>query len=147
MSPKAPINPSKIPIAFISLAVLTLILTAGASSVLAYQGDYSQEGPNCTPEKHAIMEAAFDSNDYDAWKEQVNGRGRITQIINEDNFPQFVEAHRLASDGDIAGADAIRAELGLRTSNGERMGAGYKGANGERSGQMQGKGYRGSLDQ
>ena len=132
---------------FISLAVLTLILTAGVSSALAYQGDYGQEGPNCTPEKHEIMENAFDNNDYNAWQEQMAGRGRVTQVVNQDNFAKFAEAHRLGKSGDVEGADAIRAELGLRTSNGEKMGAGYKGANGERSGQMQGNGVRGNLNQ
>ena len=133
----------------VGLAVLTLILTAGTSSALAYQGDYSQEGPNCTPAKHEVMEVAFDNNDYNTWLEQMADRGRVTQIINQDNFVKFAEAHRLGQSGDVAGADAIRAELGLRTSNGERMGSGYKGANGERSGQMQsrGNGVRGNLNQ
>ena len=132
---------------FVSLAVLTLIITAGAGSALAYQGDYSQKGPNYTSEKHEIMETAFVNNDYDAWQEQMTGQGRVSQVINQDNFAQFAEAHRLGKAGDTAGADAIRTELGLRTSNGEKMGAGYKGTNGNRSSQMQGQGNRGALNQ
>ena len=123
----------------VGAAALTLALGAGTLSVSAYQGDYSQAGPNCTPEKHEIMETAFENNDYDAWLEQMAGRGRVTQVVTPDNFAQFAEAHRLGQAGDKDGADAIRAELGLRTSNGERMGAGYKGANGERSGQSEGQ--------
>ena len=124
----------------VSLAVLTLILTAGVASVSAYQGDYTVEGPDCTPEKHAIMEAALESGDYEAWAGQMAGKGRVTQVVNEGNFTKFAEAHKLGQAGDKAGADALRAELGLRGSNGERMGAGYKGGNGERSGQKQGGG-------
>lgn len=124
---------------YVSLAVLTLILTAGVASVSAYQGDYTKAGPNCTPERHEAMEVAFDNNNYNAWKSQMVDKGRVTQVINEDNFTQFAEAHRLGQAGDTAGADAIRAELGLRTSDGERMGAGYKGGNGEGKGQGQGQ--------
>lgn len=129
----------------VGLAVLTLILTVGANSALAYQGDYSQSGPNCTSERNEIMEQAFENNDYNAWLEQMNGQGRITQIINEDNFAKFAEAHRLGQAGDTEAADALRAELGIRTSNGERMNAAYKGANGQRSGQGQSQGLRGNI--
>ncbi len=124
----------------VSLAVLTLILTAGVASVSAYQGDYSKAGPDCTPEKHEAMEAAFESGDYNAWAGQMSGKGRVTQVVNEGNFAKFAQAHKLGQAGDRAGADTLRAELGLRGSNGERMGAGYKDGNGERSGQKQGGG-------
>ena len=124
----------------VSLAVLTLILTAGVVSVSAHQGDYTVAGPNCTPEKHAIMEAAFESGDYEAWAGQMSGKGRVSQVVNEGNFARFAEAHSLGQVGDKAGANAIRAELGLRGSNGESMGAGYKGGNGEGRGQGQGNG-------
>ena len=125
---------------YVSLAVLTLILTAGVVSVSAYQGDYTVEGSDCTPEKHAIMEAAFSTGNYDAWAGQMAGKGRVTQVVNEGNFAKFAQAHKLGQAGDKAGADALRAELGLRGSNGERMGAGHRGGNGERSGQKQGNG-------
>jgi len=125
---------------YASLAVLTLILAAGVASVSAYQGDYSKSGPNCTPVRHAAMEAAFDNNGYKAWAEQMTGKGRLTQIINESNFARFAEAHRLGQAGDTAGADAIRAELGLRTSNGEKAGSGYGGGNGGQKGQGLGQG-------
>ena len=130
---------------YVSLAVLTIIFTAGIASVSAYQGDYTASGPNCTPERHEAMQAAFDTNDYSAWKEQMIGKGRVVQVVNESNFAQFAEAHKLGKAGDTAGADAIRAELGLRTSDGERTGSGYKGGNGDRSGQKQsqGQGVRG----
>lgn len=125
---------------YVSLAVLTLILTAGVASVSAYQGDYTAEGPNCTPERHTAITAAFETGDYEAWKTQMAGKGRVTQVINSKNFTDFAQAHKLGQAGDTAGADAIRTDLGLRTSNGERMNAGYKGGNGERSGQGQSQG-------
>ncbi len=126
----------------VSLTALTLMLTAGINSAFAYQGDYSQEGPNCTPEKHEIKEQAFENNNYDAWLGQMDSAGRVKDVVNEDNFAKFAEAHRLGQVGDVDGADAIRAELGLRGSKGGRMNAEYRGANGDRSGQGQGKSDR-----
>ncbi|MCD4705742.1 hypothetical protein K8R61_01535 [bacterium] len=135
---------------YISLLALILIMTAGVASVSAYQGDYTEEGPNCTPERHEVMEVAFENNDYNTWKEQMSGKGRVVNVVNQDNFAKFAEAHKLGQAGNKVEADGIRMELGLRTSNGEKMGKGYRGKNGERSGQKlsQGQGGRnGSMNQ
>ena len=128
---------------YVSLAVLTLILTAGVASVSAYQGDYTKQGPNTDPERHEAMQAALDGNDYNSWKGLMNDKGRVAQVVNEENFSQFAEARRLGQSGDKTGADALRAELGLRGSNGEKMNASFKGGNGEGRGQGQGQGQRG----
>lgn len=117
------------------------VVVAGAfatSSVMAYQGDYSKQGPEYSPERHATMIETMNNNDYQAWSELMTNRGRITKVINEENFAQFAKAHELAKSGDIAGADEIRKELGLRTSNGERMGKGH----GEKHGMHKGEGQR-----
>ncbi len=121
----------------IGASALVAVILAGAYSFSnAYQGDYTKKGPNYTEERHQAMEKAFESNDYDAWKEQMNGRGRVSEVINKDNFSKFAEAHKLAEDGKYEEADAIRKDLGLRTRNGERMGAGYGNKNGHGRGQM-----------
>ncbi|MCK5123442.1 MAG: hypothetical protein KAQ87_04860 [Candidatus Pacebacteria bacterium] len=107
-----------------SLAVVIMGAFA-ISSAMAHQGDYSKQGPTYSPERHTAMTEAMDSNNYEAWRELMTDRGRITQVINADNFEQFAEARRLAHNGDLEGADDIRKELGLRTRNGEKVGAGY----------------------
>ena len=107
------------------------------SSAMAYQGNPTQEGPDCSPERHTAMEEAMENNNYEAWSELMTARGRVAKVINAGNFSQFAEAHKLSQAGDIAGADAIREGLGLRTSGGEKIGAGYKGqgrAEGDRQG-------------
>jgi len=109
-----------------ALAAATMASGAYATDALAYRGDYTKEGPNCTSERHEQMEAAFENNDYEAWKELMNGRGRVTQVVNEDNFAQFAEAHQLAEDGDYDGADKIREKLGLRTRDGQQTGNAYR---------------------
>lgn len=118
----------------IGLAVVATAALAGVGTSSAYRGDYSKQGPNYSQERHETMEKAFEQNDYNAWKEQMNGRGRVTQVVNEGNFARFAEAHKLAEQGKDAEADQIRTELGLRTKNGERTGSGYG------QGQVNGKG-------
>ena len=104
------------------------------SSAMAYQGDSTKQGPAYSTERHTAMTEAMESDNYVAWSELMSNRGRVTQVINAENFAQFAEAHRLGQVGDVAGADAIRKELGLRTNNGEKIGAGY----GERQGKNMG---------
>ena len=118
----------------LGLATLGIAMTAGVASVGAYQGDYTVEGPNCTPERHEAMEVAFDTTDYNSWFELMGDKGRVAEVVTEDNFAEFALAHSLAKTGDYEGAQEIRQDLGLRGGNGERMNAGYRGANGDREG-------------
>jgi hypothetical protein len=114
--------------------ILTLGLTAlviGGLFALpkatnAYRGDPTAKGPNYTEERHSAMEKAFESNDYNAWKNLMNGRGRVTQVINKDNFARFAKIHELVEDGKTDEANKIRTELGLGLQNGSgyRIGMG-----------------------
>ena len=122
-----------IPALIIGLVTTTTL----ASSVFAYQGDYTKKGPNYTSERHAIMQNAFASNDYELWKtemEKTNSSKRILSVINKDNFTKFVEANKLGLEGKTAEADKIRAELGLRISTSGPLSKGI--------GQKQGRGMR-----
>lgn len=112
------------------LALAGLVLLA-TNKVYAYRGDYTQKGPDCTPEKHEVMEKVFENNDYSAWKEARGDRGRVSQVINEENFARFAEAHQLAAEGKYEEADQIRQELGLRVRNGNPVGAGFQDKNGQ----------------
>lgn len=110
-------------------AGVTTIALAGAvlapKAVLAYRGDPSVHGPNYSEERHQAMTQAFANKDYQAWKAQMAGRGRVTQVINADNFARFAEAHQLALEGKLTEANQIRAELGLGVHNGLGQGQGY----------------------
>lgn len=105
-----------------ALALVLGISGAMTSNASAFRGDTSVKGPNYSVERHATMEKAFETNDYLAWKNLMQNQGRVTQIVNEDNFAKFAEAHKLAQSGDIAGAQKIRQELGLGNGFGQRMG-------------------------
>jgi hypothetical protein len=106
-------------LAITAMSLIGVLGLASLSTVSAYQGDYTKQGPNFSPERHEIMIQAMESNNYNLWKELMNGRGRVIEVINENNFSQFVKAHQLAKEGKHDEASKIREELGLRTKNGK----------------------------
>jgi len=115
---------------FLSATALVLGgLTMSSRLAEAYQGDPSIQGPSYTAERHEAMTQAFENNDYNAWKELMSGKGRVTQVITEENFARFAEAHQLAQEGKLDEAKAIRQELGLGLGNrnGDGSGQGNKG--------------------
>jgi hypothetical protein len=112
-----------------AFAVVAFVSLSSASSALAYQGNSSVRGPLYTPERHEAMEKAFATNDYTAWKNLMQGRGRVNEVITKDNFSQFAKAHTLAESGNYTEANAIRTSLGLNGGNG---GCGMGGRTGGR---------------
>ena len=136
-----------------ALFVVGIILSAGAVS--AYRGDYSVEGPNCSPERHEEMQQAFENQDYDSWYNLMTQDGRhprVVDVVTEDNFDVFVQAHDAGKAGDLETAAQLRAELGLNNGMGPKDGTGFRQGNSEgqglrdgsgvSSGQMKGQGRR-----
>ncbi|KKT39758.1 hypothetical protein A3K29_01300 [Candidatus Collierbacteria bacterium RIFOXYB2_FULL_46_14] len=106
---------------------LVLTLLAGgvyASRALAYRGNPAIQGPNYSAERHEAMEKAFETNNYEAWKTQIGGRGRVSEIVNKDNFAEFAKAHQLAEAGRLDESNAIRTNLGLNLQRGSGQGRG-----------------------
>ncbi|MBW6441949.1 hypothetical protein K0B04_03560 [Patescibacteria group bacterium] len=114
-------------IALGSTALLIGAIVTIPTKVFAYRGDASVKGPDCTEERHEEMISAFENSDYHSWKELMNGRGKVTEIVNEENFSRFAEAHKLALEGKTEEAEKIRQELGLglRDGSGRKMGQGF----------------------
>ena len=110
-----------------ALALTLGILGVSAGTALAYQGDPTIKGPNYSVERHEAMEKAFENKDYDAWKNLMQGKGRVSQVVNKDNFSKFAEAHELMEQGKTAEAQQIRQELGLGLQNGSGKGMGGAG--------------------
>jgi len=102
-------------------------LSALSGTVNAYRGDPAIKGPEYSEERHEAMEKAFENKDFNAWKEMMQGRGRVLDVVNEGNFSRFAEAHELAEDGKMDEARQIREELGLGLGSGARHGRGMKG--------------------
>jgi hypothetical protein len=113
---------------YIALGAVTIAGIAGALAIsqaaLAYRGNPDQTGPNYSPERHAEMQKAFENKDYNAWKEQMNGRGKVTQVVNEQNFARFAEMRKLMLEKNFDEANKIRTELGLGQGNGQGRGSG-----------------------
>jgi len=98
-------------------AIITLALI-GITGVMAYRGDFSIKSPNYNEEIHGQLETAIENNNYNEWmriREENNlpTKGKIFQVINEDNFDMFVRLHEANQNGDSETANNIRAELGL----------------------------------
>ena len=110
----------------LTLMIVGIVFASGI--VDAYKGDYSVEGPNYSRDRHELMENAFDTLDYNAWYELMteNDRNpRVVDIVTEDNFEIFVQAHEAGRDGDFETATKLRAELGLNNGHGQREGNGF----------------------
>lgn len=110
----------------IAIASALAILTIGISTVWAasgtgrYGGLGMMNGFNTGTQdqaawqtRHDAMEKALENNDYAAWAELMAGRGRVTELITEQNFSKFVQMHDLMEAGKYDEASVIRQELGL----------------------------------
>jgi len=118
---------------YIAMGAVAAAGIAGAVALsqgaLAYRGNPNQTGPNYNPERHEQMQKAFDNNDFNAWKEQMNGRGRMSQVVNEQNFSRFVEMRKLMLEKKYDEANQIRKEIGLGQGGGQGTGQGRNRAN------------------
>lgn len=98
--------------------LLALTLGLGVSgSAFASQGDFSKKSPSYNQSFESQMTRVMNNQDYESWKQLVlSETGNVDPLITSDNFPQFVEAWKLANDGRIKEANAIRRQLGLKNS-------------------------------
>ena len=117
----------------LTVGALLLVGLLTTSAVMAYQGNPSVQGPNFSEERHEAMQDTFDNLDYQAWYDLMteNGRNpRIVEVVTEDNFVDFVEARKLASEGDLSVMNQFREQFGLglgqmKHGNGNALGRGH----------------------
>ena len=124
---KTKLNIKKITLATFSILAIGLIGSTGLVS--AYQGNPDDQGPNYDTTLHDMKTDAFDTNDYEAWRfmmEDAPNQGRVLDLVNEDNFDIFVQAHNAAEDGDMELSKELRSQLGLNDGVGLADGTGYK---------------------
>lgn len=130
----------------VGIFAFAIVGVLGISLVAAYQGDYSVKGPNYSEDRHEAMEQVFDNLDYDAWVVLMTEDGRhprVVDVVTEDNFSTFAEAHEAMKAGDVERAAELRAELGLNNGKGPRDGTGFR--RGQGSG-MRGQGKHHNLE-
>lgn len=119
-----------------ALFLIGMIATGGLVSAYGFK-----DTPVFDEERHEAMETAFDNLDYDAWVNLMDGKGRVTEIINENNFATFAQIHEARENDDMKTVDALRAELGLGQKDGKgRRDGMHKGSRPQASkqGRMQG---------
>lgn len=83
-------------------------------------------------EHRAAVKAAVEAEDYDAFKDAVDGGPLDDAIDSEADFDKLVEAHELREAGDREGAKAIMDELGIERPEGHK--GGMSGERGQRGG-------------
>jgi hypothetical protein len=137
---KQKINLKKIGMGIFSVAAIGLV--ASGFMVSAYQGDPTKQGPDYNPDLHDLKVDAFEKGDYEVWRdlmlEQGRGAKRVLQVVNEDNFNIFVQAHNAQLEGDFETANELRAQLGLNNGQGLKDGNGFKKGNMAGMGGMKG---------
>ena len=106
----------------IGITTIGLVLLLAFSFVSAYQGDPMVQGPDFDEERHLEMQTAFENMDYQTWVTLMQGKGRVLEVVNEDNFEQFSQMHEAKISGDIETANSIREELGLGLGQGKGSG-------------------------
>jgi len=104
----------------VSVAVLSLLITAGTS--------FAYSGPGNAPEeiqqKHEEMKTIFDNGDFDAWKADMETKANdILDSITEENFDKIVEIHNLKQAGEFEAAKSLAEELDMPMHKG--MGGGH----------------------
>ena len=62
---------------------------------------------------HTQLEAILESGDYDAWVAFMKKHPRITEVITEDTFDQYLVMHEAHKGGDTETWVEVRDELGL----------------------------------
>jgi len=114
----------------ISLLAIGLVALLAIGFVSAYHGDPTVLGPALDEERHLEMQTALENMDYESWSALMQGKGRVLEVINENNFEQFVEMHNARINGDLETADSIRNELGLGQGTRQGMKNGFRRENG-----------------
>lgn len=93
--------------------LLALTMGLGVSgTAFAYQEEFKRESPNYNSEFETQMLEVMTRKNYGAWKELVEDSvGTVDEAITKDKFDIFTKAWKLANEGKIKEANAIRKEL------------------------------------
>ena len=103
----------------LAVLALTLVLTAGLSSVYARSGGYGFKGEGFSPEKYQemtekreTMSEIYKNNDYNAWKQIMEEKvGEMGKQISEENFSQMAKIHSLMQQGEYEKVKELKQEL------------------------------------
>ena len=93
--------------------ILAALIVAGvAAAAGATLASANGIGFGNSEQKEAVRQA-IENKDYNAWREAIKNRPKITDKINKENFDRFSDMHGLMKEGKHEEAKQIRKELGL----------------------------------
>ena len=95
-----------------NIMVIAILAILCFSAVLGYQGNMELKRENYNEERHEIMQEIFENSDYEAWKEQMQGRN-IVNKINEENFEIFLELRDARKNNNFEKVEMLREVLNL----------------------------------
>lgn len=96
---------------YIGIALVALL---SVSMAFAYGGVGKQTVGHTTD--CDVMTQVFADVDYASWVASMENRGvsgKVMRVVNQDNFPLFVEARQALIEQNYERAEQLRAELGL----------------------------------
>jgi hypothetical protein len=93
------------------LGVFAVVLAVGVISVSASQGDFNFRAKKVGLENKEVFVDAIENNDYTAWQELMSKRGRVGELVTEENFANVVKMHQLMEDGKFEEAKDLKKEL------------------------------------
>ena len=94
----------------INLAILTFLLSSGATAAYAFPDEYNIGGDFDSSEGARVLET-FEDGDYSAWKKTVKHRGVLADYIDRDKFNKFIKTRELARNGKYSEALELSGEL------------------------------------
>ena len=84
-----------------------------AGTALVGAAEFKGKGLKMDGEHKAQVEEAIESGDYNTFRELMGDKGRLAEVITEDNFDQFIQLHELKSEGKFEEAKELAKELDL----------------------------------
>jgi len=94
----------------INLAILTFLLSSGATAAYAFPDEYNIGGDFDSSEGARVLET-FEDGDYRAWKKIVSRHNIFADYIDTDKFSKFIKARELARGGEYSEALVLIKEL------------------------------------
>jgi len=98
------------------VAVFSVVIFSQTVSAMGFDGTEKIERLQLMLQKYQKVQDALDKGDFNLWKEAVtsnNTNPKILEKINEQNFPTFVEAHKLVKEGKKDEAQKLFQSLGV----------------------------------
>ena len=104
----------------INLAILTFLLSAGATTAYANPDEYNDNSDTDIYKRARVLET-FENGDYAAWKRTMRRQGGYIDFVNKEQFDKFIQARKLARSGKYSEAVVLGEELEIEIKKIEKF--------------------------